>query len=44
VDFTTSKEISLLFVEVVGYAPTPPDFQSGASTKLASPPYVKRTI
>jgi hypothetical protein len=29
-------------VEIVGYAPTPSDFQSDASTKLASSPYVLR--
>ncbi len=28
-------------VEKVGYAPTPSDFQSDASTKLASSPYVE---
>ena len=28
-----------IFVEQVGYAPTPLDFQSSASTKLASIPY-----
>ncbi len=28
------------FVEKVGYDPTPLDFQSSASTKLASSPYV----
>jgi len=27
-------------VEIVGYDPTPLDFQSSASTKLASSPYV----
>ena len=43
--FCTIKLFTLLsifyfIVEIVGYDPTPLDFQSSASTKLASSPYV----
>ena len=35
---------SFVFVDQIGYAPIPLDFQSSASTKLASRPIVPNTL
>ena len=40
--YALPKEDSM--VDQVGYAPTPADFQSAASTKLASDPYIGHGI